>query len=179
MKTLIASILSFSLPTYLYIHNPKIMTEIKIHETVKEADIPTLDEAIGEAAQRHSIPLTLLRAIARIESGEDKTNSAVRREAHLVESQGEVNSHSYGVMQLMAFHAVKTCHVASWAELVGIKNISNNVDCGAQILKTCLDNAKANTKYQKYRKALSCYNGDATGRYADKVLLAYSEISLS
>lgn len=158
----------------------KPLTRVEVQEKIERVPVTPLelDEAIGEAAQRREVPAELLRAIAKVESNIDEGNTAVRSETHLEAKHGEMDSKSYGIMQIMGFNAKSMCNVESWADLVGRKNLDTNVDCGARILKKCLERSTASGKATRYRQALGCYNGDKSGQYAQRVLLAYSELAL-
>ena len=163
---------------------PQVLIEERV--SYRDKEDPRLEEVIGEAAQRYQIPQGLLYAIAKVESGIRESNDSVRSEGHLEAKHGEMNSKSYGVMQIMGFNAASLCSLSSWSELVGPKNLQNNVDCGARILKKCMDRARRPLGFKADRKgsevftnALNCYNGDKTGVYAQKVLLAYSELQLA
>jgi hypothetical protein len=107
----------------------------------------TLTTLIHELAPASHIPIPLVRALFKQESGMDETNTAISSAGAL------------GVGQVMPIH-VKTCNLRHWSDLVGQKNLRENVSCSLTVLKECITSAGS------VRGGLACYY--AGPRYAQK-----------
>lgn len=152
----------------------------------KEAPRPpeVLASVVEVVAKRHKLSPLLLTAIAEVESGQDATNSAYRFEEHVF-SRVKRRDHatSWGVMQVMGHNIPKFCSdlAQGYADIVGSKNLEANIECGTRILVSCMRYAQKNgasTRSNIIQKAISCYNGDDTGKYASKVMYAIGELAL-
>jgi hypothetical protein len=174
---LLSSVLGAVLSGGYFVKNP-VEILIPVHPVRKD-----LADVLADVASREKIPIELLRAIARVESNLDDSNSVFRTEPHVVAKTTKADGQSYGVMQVMGYHAKKTCGLTSWAELVGERNIENNINCGVTVLKNCIAWARAKKqpkgKVELIRHSLNCYNGDGTGKYYSKVLIALGEEALT
>lgn len=107
-------------------------------------------------------------ALIKVESS---GNPIARRfEPHLVKRYGWPKSwgYSYGLTQVVYGFHYKRCGLKSPADLY---NAKINIKCGAQVLKDCQQ------KTDSLAKALGCYNGDRSGKYARKVMAHLDRIS--
>lgn len=110
----------------------------------------------------------IMLAIIQVESG---SNPRARRyEPHLVKRYGWESSwaYSYGLTQVVYGFHYKRCGLKSPEDLYDAKT---NIKCGTRIFKDCL------LKEGSLNKALGCYNGDRTGKYASRVRSALVRIS--
>lgn len=92
---------------------------------------------------------------------------AGRFEPHLLKRFGKKElATSWGLTQVVWGFHYEVCNVKSVRELL---IPYNNIRCGAIVLKACID------KTDSIADALSCYNGDKTGKYAAKVISRYKK----
>lgn len=118
---------------------------------------------ITKVALETDIDPALLMALVEQESSFNY--KAGRLEPHLIKKFGSSEkATSWGLTQVVLGYHEKTCLIHTVTDLlVPI----NNLRCGAKVLKICIN------KTDTIRSALSCYNGDKTGKYASMVMARY------
>ncbi len=147
----------------------EVMSEIdesitRVRIVPMEPPIADVDEAIEDAAKEFNVPVSLMYAIAKNENYKDKLNDARSPKGAL------------GIMQIMPKYHVgqgRTCPwLRTWADLVGPKNIRNNVRCGAKYLRVLMDRYEKVREPAKFARAVIFdYNRDYT--YVDNVVYTY------
>lgn len=130
-----------------------------------------LNQIIKEKALKYNFPPPIIEGIARQESSRDLTNTAKKYEAKFA-------CNSVGIMQVMEYHAKKTCGFDSPSQIYGPSNIENNIDCGLQVLSDCRSWVSSHSKNslsekEMWTKTLNCYNGGST--YTNKVVARLGE----
>ena len=131
---------------------------------------PDLADLLQTVPPAYGVPSVLVAAVVKQESGGQK--DAYRFEPGQMEraakfsknpEQQRMLASSHCPMQVMGYNAARMG--LSWSELYDLETC---VEVGVKILKECLDRHEGKRKFEKYRGALSCYNGSSI--YADKVL---------
>lgn len=149
----------------------EVPVEVKV-ETTPEP----IDEVVNDLSQVHQVPVLLARAIIRQESGQNRTNDAVRFEPKLeAKYHSKTMTASYGLFQVIPVFAKGICNLNSWSDLVGPKNVRENVNCGLKMLRKCYERQQGSEAY-KWKRAAICYNGSAV--YADQVLAKIGQLVL-
>ena len=127
-----------------------------------------LSDTITELEHQYELPKGVLSAIALVESGFDET--AMRDEESLRRRGWRLRERTaYGLTQVVYGMHRKTCRLISPAELL---DGHANLRCAALVLDNCMDRSGRNLT-----AALSCYNGDRSGRYARKVMTELKRFS--
>ena len=173
---LLSSLVSAALTGGWLLHNPHVV-HVEIEKP--QAELRALVQRI---AHDEKIPPALVKAVIDVESSWDESNSATKFEPHVAKVEGREGGTSYGAMQVMGYHAKKTCGLSSWAELVGRANLENNVRCGVKVLANCVAWAAkkqgTDDPIAVYDAALGCYNGDRE-TYPRKVWVALGKRALA
>lgn len=137
-----------------------VVVVLSSRTTATKADIKKI---ITTVAIEEDLDPALLLGLVEQESNFNVTVG--RFEPHLMKRFGKKElATSWGLTQVVwGFHR-DLCNVKTVRQLL---IPINNVRCGARVLKSCLN------RYQSLFDALSCYNGDKTGRYANSVISRY------
>lgn len=122
-----------------------------------------LSHKIKAAALRNDVDPALLMALVEQESSFNP--NAGRFEPNLYKKWGSrEKATSWGLTQVVLGWHGKMCGVTTAKQLL-IPDI--NLNCGAKVLKNCLNSNNT------LKEALSCYNGDKSGKYAQGVISKY------
>lgn len=136
------------------------------------------EQMLEGAAREYRLPFKLLLAVAHQESGESLRLDRMRYEprlrqlggfpkppSHLVnESERRLWWSSHGLLQVVwGFHA-ESCNIHSHADFY----TQRGVNCGAKVLRDCLDRWGDRRGSEKLKLALICYNGSEA--YAKQVI---------
>jgi Transglycosylase SLT domain len=141
-----------------------------------EATPEPVDEVVNDLSQVHQVPVLLARAIIRQESGANRTNDAVRFEPRLeAKYHSKENTASYGLFQVIPVFAKGICNLTSWSDLVGPKNVRENVNCGLKMLRKCYERQQGSESH-KWKRSLVCFNGGEV--YADQVMAKIGQLVL-
>jgi hypothetical protein len=141
-----------------------------------EATPEPVDEVVNDLSQLHQVPVLLARAIIRQESGVNRTNDAVRFEPRLeAKYHSKTLTASYGLFQVIPVFAKGICNLNSWSDLVGPKNVRENVNCGLKMLRKCYERQQGSEAH-KWKRSLVCFNGGEV--YADQVMAKIGQIVL-
>jgi soluble lytic murein transglycosylase-like protein len=148
---------------------PLIVEKEKIVEVERQER--NLKELVQDIPPKYGIKPLLFAAIIERESGGKR--DAVRFEPGQMdrakkvsggnESQQRMYASSFGVAQVMGYHAPK--YGLSWADLL---EPETNIEVACTILKDCLDRHRDKSKVKQVHAALACYNGSTV--YADAVM---------
>jgi len=143
----------------------RVMERVTVYQPIFVEEPPAEIEAtISKYARQYNVPENLVLAIARHENLKDRGNDA------------RSSAGALGIMQVMpGYHvgAGKTCpFLRSWADLVGPKNIDENIHCGVRVIAACMRDASGIRRPQDYaRKIVWCYNHDQ--KYVDSVVYSF------
>ncbi|MFA6396058.1 MAG: lytic transglycosylase domain-containing protein [Sulfurimonas sp.] len=134
-----------------------MFSTIKLLFLVNLTPIILMANPFVDAGERYGIDPWLLYSIAKVESGLNP----------LALGKNTNGTYDMGIMQ------INTCHHKTLAKF-GISkedlwNPETNINVGAWVLAGCVKRNGYTTK------AIDCYNGDKTGRYSRKVLLAFNK----
>lgn len=160
------------------------LTQPVITKVLVSPETAPTSEIIKIVAAENRINPILLQSIIDVESG--GKNDAIRFEPAVY---GRINrrgsdeermlASSHGLMQVMGYHAEKTCGLKSWAELY---NPTINIRCGARILLSSLQSsARGESRASNLRTALVRYNGvgEQAEKYAGKVMERIAELIIN
>ena len=150
---------------------------------VSSESAPTKDLIQLVAAENHINPV-VIEAIIDIES--EGKSDAIRFEPVVFSrinrrgsDEERMLASSHGLMQVMGYHAARTCGLKSWAELYEpIKNLR----CGTTIIQGALrSSASGKSGTPNLREALVRYNGigERAELYANKVMERIGEILIN
>lgn len=145
-------------------------------EVPVEATPEPVEEVVADLSQVYKVPRLLARAIIQQESGKNRTNDAVRYEPRLeAKYHSRTLTASYGLFQVIPIFAKGICQLDSWSDLVGPKNVRENVDCGLRMLRKCYDHQHGSDA-QKWKAAAACFNGSQ--EYAEQVMARVGQLAL-
>lgn len=143
-----------------------------VRELVPAREVST-SELVATLSREAGINPIVTHAIIEQESGGKE--DALRFEPHVyarmrgkTDEERRMLATSFGLTQVMGYHARQTCGLKSWAELL---QPEKNIRCGLTVLK---GNIK---RTGKLRAALVAYNGSGPDaeRYGERVLARIAE----
>lgn len=143
-----------------------------VRELVPAREVPTA-ELVRHLSIEAGISPIVTEAIIEQESGGKE--DALRFEPHVyarvrgkTDEERRMLATSFGLTQVMGYHARQTCGLKSWAELL---QPEKNIRCGLTVLK---GNIK---RTGKLRAAIVAYNGSGPDaeRYGERVLARIAE----
>lgn len=149
------------------------LTRVEVVREMLPAREVSTAELVATLSREMGINPIVTHAIIEQESG--GREDALRFEPHVyarvkgrTDEERRMLASSFGLTQVMGYHARQTCGLKSWAELL---QPEKNIRCGLTVLR---DNLK---RTRRLRDALRMYNGsgERAEAYAEKVLARIGE----
>lgn len=140
----------------------------KIRQKLELQSLST-HELIDKLADKHGIDPLFLHAMIQTESSynEDAERFEPHVKAKYFPTKPDYYSTSSGLMQVVyGFHKDR-CGLTSFKDL---QDSRVNIECGITYFLYCHE------RYETLHDALSCYNGDWSGEYAERVLSKYKRM---